>query len=68
MYVDLCFMVSKGDNKRDFLLASVGDGSLPKWLYSFSVLVGCFGLNGPLRQYFRLFRVSQREREKVKEK
>ena len=64
MYVDLRFMVSKGDNKCDFLLASVGDGSLPKWLYSYSVLVDCFGLNGPLRQYFRLYRVSQRERER----
>ena len=28
-------------------------------------LVGCFGLNGPLRQYFSLYRaVSQREGEK----
>ena len=30
-------------------------------------LVGCFGLNDPLRQYFSLYRaVSQREREKEK--
>ena len=29
------------------------------------ILVGCFGLNGPLRQYFSLYRtVSQRERER----
>ena len=28
-------------------------------------LVGCFGLNGPLRQYFSLYRaVSQREGER----
>ena len=28
------------------------------------VVVGCFGLNGPLRQYFSLYRaVSQREGE-----
>ena len=28
-------------------------------------LVGCFGLNGPLRQYFSLYRaVSQREEER----
>ena len=28
-------------------------------------LVGCFGLSGPLRQYFSLYRaVSQRERER----
>ena len=28
-------------------------------------MVGCFGLNGPLRQYFSLYRaVSHREREK----
>ena len=27
-------------------------------------LVGCFGLNGPLRQYFSLYQaISQRERE-----
>ena len=29
------------------------------------ILVGCFGLNGPLRQYFSLYR-AQREREKEK--
>ena len=30
-------------------------------------LVGCFGLNGPLRQYFSLYRaVSQREAKKEK--
>ena len=30
-------------------------------------LVGCFGLNGPLRQYFSLYRaVSQREGERGK--
>ena len=30
-------------------------------------LVGCFGLNGPLRQYFSLYRaVSQREGERKK--
>ena len=29
-------------------------------------LVGCFGLNGPLRQYFSLYRaVSQREGERI---
>ena len=32
-------------------------------------LVGCFGFNGPLRQYFSLYRaVSQREREKEERK
>ena len=31
----------------------------------FGWLVGCFGLNGPLRQYFSLYRaVSQREGER----
>ena len=31
-----------------------------------SWLVGCFGLNGPLRQYFSLYRaVSQREGERI---
>ena len=29
-------------------------------------LVGCFGFNGPLRQYFSLYRaVSQREGERI---
>ena len=29
-------------------------------------LIGCFGLNGPLRQYFSLYRaVSQREGERI---
>ena len=33
----------------------------------FGWLVGCFGFNGPLRQYFSLYRaVSQREGEKGK--
>ena len=32
---------------------------------SYDVLVGCFGFNGPLRQYFSLYRaVSQREGER----
>ena len=35
------------------------DGVVGCWL------VGCFGLNGPLRQYFSLYRaVSQREGER----
>ena len=35
------------------------DGELLDWL------VGCFGFNGPLRQYFSLYRaVSQREGER----
>ena len=29
-------------------------------------LVGCFGFNGPLRQYFGLYRPSPRERKKEK--
>ena len=34
-------------------------------LNGFGWLVGCFGLNGPLRQYFSLYRaVSQREGER----
>ena len=33
--------------------------------YDVGWLVGCFGLNGPLRQYFSLYRaVSQREGER----
>ena len=34
-------------------------------IYKLNRMVGCFGLNGPLRQYFSLYRaVSQRERER----
>ena len=37
-----------------------GDGNFDGWL------VGCFGLNGPLRQYFSLYRaVSQREGKRI---
>ena len=36
-------------------------------IYPFSPLVGCFGFNGPLRQYFSLYRaVSQRQGERGK--
>ena len=43
---------------RNYLL-SVTKGERENWL------VGCFGLNGPLRQYFSLYRaVSQREGER----
>ena len=35
------------------------------FVWGFSWLVGCFGLNGPLRQFFSLYRaVSQREGER----
>ena len=35
------------------------------WLFRVYWLVGCFGFNGPLRQYFSLYRaVSQREGER----
>ena len=37
--------------------------------FSFGVLVGCFVFNGPLRQYFSVYRaVSQRERERERER
>ena len=40
--------------------------SLQNLHLKYSWLVGCFGLNGPLRQYFSLYRVvSQREGEKL---
>ena len=41
-----------------------GDGRMPDgWI--FCLLAGCFRLNGPLRQYFSLYRaVSQRGGEK----
>ena len=36
------------------------------YLASIGWLVGCFGFNGPLRQYFSLYQaVSQREGERV---
>ena len=42
------------------LIESVSEGFL-----TYSWLVGCFGFNGPLRQYFSLYRaVSQREGER----
>ena len=37
--------------------------------FDFGWLVGCFGFNDPLRQYFSLYRAaSQREREKEERK
>ena len=40
---------------------------LDRWLVGW--LVGCFGFNGPLRQYFSLYwAVSQREGEKEERK
>ena len=43
-----------------------GQGNLERtWEVRVGWLVGCFGLNGPLRQYFSLYRdVSQREGER----
>ena len=49
------------DQLDQFFLDLRGDG--PHWL------VGCVGLNGPLRQNFSLYRaVSQREGERKEEK
>ena len=47
-----------------------GRFNLPRFIHCISHtlngLVGCFGLNGPLRQYFSLYRaVSQREGERI---
>ena len=39
-------------------------GCLRSGLSWFGWLVGCFGFNGPLRQYCSLYRVSQREGER----
>ena len=51
---------SVGDKKgRKHAVSSRKDPSYIHWL------VGCLGFNGPLRQYFSLYRaVSQRERER----
>ena len=38
--------------------------NVEKIFYKFLWLVGCFGLNGPLRQYFGQYRAVTREREK----
>ena len=50
------------------LAVGAGGGCLDIFslVYHFTfLLVGCFGLNGPLRQYFSLYRaVSQREGER----
>ena len=47
-------ITSEGGNAKVFIVALNND-----WL------VGCFGFNGPLRQYFSLYRaVSQREGER----
>ena len=41
-------------------------GRLPERGRKIGWLVGCFGFNGPLRQYFSLYRaVSQREGERL---
>ena len=67
----ICIRVGQGPNAL-----AVGAGGVVwtfyshlSFLSSFSLslgwLVGCFGLNGPLRQYFSLYRaVSQREGER----
>ena len=49
--------------KKEFERAVVNESSVFEPLNFYcSWLVGCFGLNGPLRQYFRLYwAVSQRE-------
>ena len=31
-------------------------------------MVGCFGFNGPLRQYFSLYRTGEREKEERKDR
>ena len=49
--------------KNEFETAMVNEPSVFEALIRW--LVGCFGLNGPLRQYFSLYRaVSQREGER----
>ena len=46
-----------------FLLGKTPFGFIALWLVGW--LVGCFGFNGPLRQYFSLYQaVSQREGER----
>ena len=46
-------------NKENYHSITIEYSFLSSWL------VGCFGLNGPLRQYFSLYRaISQRERER----
>ena len=55
------------DAKASFLdlHLSVSDGFVKSKIYDKRDLVGCFGFNGSLRQYFSLYRaVSQREGER----
>ena len=48
-----------------FLKAQIGLYGYFDELVTVGWLVGCFGFNGPLRQYFSLYRaVSQREGER----
>ena len=52
-------------NGRRILPAAVSRISSVTWQPNKRLLVGCFGFNGPLRQYFSLYRaVSQREGER----
>ena len=42
-------------------------GTAYRWAQEKCWLVGCFGLNSPLKQYFSLYRLSPREREPRKD-
>ena len=54
---------------RSILAESVISRQLSGQVYLYSWLVGCFGFNGPFRQYFSLYRaVSQREGEREKKR
>ena len=52
-----------------FLSSSLWEMARYRLKYCLKGLVGCFGFNGPLRQYFSLYRaVSQREGERKEKK
>ena len=58
--LDLIVSVSEGFPNYSYLIASKNSTN-----QEFGWLVGCLGLNGPLRQYFSLYRaVFQREGER----
>ena len=60
-------MQPSGKGRKKVYISNFGSGHMTKMaaLPIYSWLVGCFGFNGPLRQYFSLYQaVSQREGER----
>ena len=63
LHQPLCTVLCKVADDRGLRMKAIGQKHrYVNWLVGW--LVGCFGLNGPLRQYFSLYRPSPKEREK----